>query len=122
MPVDFRIGLGLLGDAARVAVVGLAAGGIENVAGDDHGRGREERVHAGAGRVGHQRHVGFVDRLPAGDRGAVEHQAFREGLFVDQRLIEGHVLPLAARIGESQIDVFDVVVLDRLENVLRVFM
>ena len=28
-------------------------------------------------RVGHQRHVGLVDRLPAGDRGAVEHQCRR---------------------------------------------
>ena len=113
-----QIGLGLLGDAARVAVVGLAAGGIENVAVDDHGRGGEERVHAGRGRVGHQRHVGFVDRPPAGDRRAVEHQPVGEGVLVDQRLIEGDVLPLAARIGEAQVDIFDVIVLDRLQDIL----
>ena len=113
-----EIGLGLLGDAARVAVIGLAARGIENVAVDDHRRSGEERVHARRGRVGHQRHVGFVDRPPAGDRRAVEHQAVGESLLVDQRLIEGDVLPLAARIGEAQIDIFDVIVLDRLQDIL----
>ena len=113
-----EIGLGLLGDAARIAVVGLAARGIENVAVDDHRRGGEERVHAGRGRVGHQRHVGLVDRLPAGDRRTVEHEPVGEGVVVDQRLIEGDMLPLAPRIGEAEIDIFDVVVLDRLQDIL----
>ena len=36
----------------------------------------------------------------------------------NKRLIEGHVLPLAARIGKAQIDIFDVVVLDRLQDIL----
>ena len=53
-------------------------------------------------RVRHQAHVGSVDRLPAGDRGAVEHRAFREHVFIDHALVEGHVLPLAARIGERR--------------------
>jgi hypothetical protein len=67
--------------------------------------------------VGHQAHVGFVDRLPAGNRRAVEHQAFGERVLFDHADVEGHVLPLAARIGEAQVDVFDVVVLDRFEDV-----
>ena len=113
-----EIGLGFLGDAARIAVIGLAAGGIENVAVDDHRRGREERVHAGRGRVGHQRHVGLVDRPPTGDRGAVEHEPFRESVFVDQRLVERDMLPLAPWIGEAEIDIFDVIVLDRLQDFL----
>ena len=74
-------------------------------------------MHAEVG-SGIKRHVGFVDRPPAGDRGAVEHQAVGEGVLVDQRLVEGHVLPLAARIGKAQIDIFDVVVLDRLQDFL----
>jgi hypothetical protein len=113
-----EIGLGLLGDAAGVAIVGLAARRIENVAVYDHRRGGEEWIHAGRGRVRHQRHVGFVDRPPAGDRRAVEHQAVGEGVLVDQALIEGHVLPLAARIGKAQVNIFDVIVLDRLQDIL----
>ena len=113
-----EVGLGLFGDRARIAVIGLAGAGIENVADDDHGGGREERIHAGRSRVHHQRHVGFVDRLPAGDRGAVEHQSVGESVFVDQALVECDMLPLAARIGESEIDVFDVIVLDRLQDIL----
>ena len=59
----------------------------------------------------------FVDRLPAGDRGAVEHLAFRERVLLDHRNVEGDVLPLAARIGEAEIRIFDVVVLDELQDV-----
>jgi hypothetical protein len=55
-------------------------------------------------RIGHQHHVGLVDRLPAGDRGAVEHRAFFEEVLVDHGLVEGHVLQLAARVGEAEVD------------------
>ena len=44
--------------------------------------------------------------------------AVGEHFLVDDRHVEGDVLPLAARIGEAEVDVFDVVVLDRLEHVL----
>ena len=74
-------------------------------------------MHAEVG-SGIKRHVGFVDRPPAGDRRAVEHQPVGQGVLVDQPLIEGHVLPFAARIGKAQIDIFDVVVLDRLQDIL----
>src|SRR6185312_1509728 len=59
----------------------------------------------------------FIDRLPAGDRRTVEHQALCKGIVVDHADVKSHVLPLAARIGETQVDVFDVVVLDRLQDV-----
>ena len=110
-------GFRLLGHAARVAVVGLAGGRLQHVAGDDHGGLREERIDRRGDGIGHQAHVGFVDRLPAGDRRAVEHGAFGEDVFVDHADVEGHMLPLAARIGETQVDVFDVVVLDRFQDV-----
>jgi hypothetical protein len=67
--------------------------------------------------IRHQAHVGLVDRLPAGDRGAVEHAAFGEGVLFDHRLVEGHVLPLAARVGEAEVDVFHVVVLHHLQDI-----
>ena len=117
-PGRLQIGLGLLGDAARVAIIRLAAGGIENVAIDDHGRSGEERIHARRCRVGHQGHVEFVDSPPAGDRRAVEHETLGKRLLVDQRLIERDMLPLPARIRKTQIDIFDVVVLDRLQDFL----
>src|SRR5215470_9547461 len=56
--------------------------------------------------------------LPAGDRGAVEHLAFREGIFLDDADVECNVLPLAARVGEAKIRIFDVVVLDELQDIL----
>ena len=112
-----QVGLGLLGGAARVAVVGFARDRIENVAQDDHGRLGEERIHVDRVRIGHQHHVGLVDRLPAGDRRAVEHDAVGEHVFLDLDDIHRHVLQLALRIGEAQVDEFHVVVLDLLHDV-----
>src|SRR6185312_17542200 len=68
-------------------------------------------------RVRHQAHVRLIDRLPAGDRRTVEHLAFRKRVFLDHADVEGDVLPLAARIGEAEIDVFHVVILDHLHDV-----
>ena len=110
-----EIGFGALGDHARIAVIAFARRRLENVAEDRHRRLRVEGVHMRRGRVGHQHHVGFVDRLPAGDRGAVEHQAFGEGLLIDLRHVEGDVLQLAARIGEAKVDIFDLLVLHHFQ-------
>ncbi len=110
-------GFGLLGDAAGIAVIGLAGHGLEHVADDGERCGGEEGVDGGGGRIGHQHHVGFVDRLPAGDRRAVEHCAFREHFLIDEGDVEGHVLPFAARIGKTKIDILDVFVLDSFQNV-----
>ena len=77
-------GLGLLRGAARIAVVGLVGVGLEHRAVQAEGLLGEERVDVGRGRVGHQLHVGLLDRLPAGDRGAVEHHALVEEVLVDE--------------------------------------
>ena len=110
--------LGLLGDAAGIAVVGLPGGGLEHVAHQHQGGLGEERIDAGRTRIRHQAHVELVDRLPAGDRGAVEHLALRKRLLGDHRDVEGHVLPLAARIGEPEIRILNVIVLDQLQDVM----
>ena len=109
-------GLGLPGDAARIAVVRLAGGRLEHVADQRQGGLGEEGIDAGRGGIRHQVHVGLVDCLPAGNRGAVEHLAFGKGVFFDHADVESDVLPLAARIGETEIDVLDVVVLDHLQD------
>ncbi len=112
-----RVGLRLLGDAARVAGVGLAGRGLEHVADDGECRRGEERVHHGSRGIGHQRHVRLVDGLPARDGRTVEHGAVGEHVLVDHRLVERHVLPLATDVGETQVDVLDVVVLDVSQDV-----
>ncbi|OIQ88981.1 hypothetical protein GALL_291610 [mine drainage metagenome] len=77
---------------------------------------RIERVHIGGGRIRHQFHVGLVDRLPASDRRAVEHEAFVKEVFVDQIGDDGDVLQLAAWVGEADVDVFDVLILKGFKN------
>ena len=62
----------------------------------------------------------LVDRLPPGDRRAVEHHALVEEILVDRAHVVGQMLPLAARIGEPEVDVFDVVLLDHLQDFLGI--
>ena len=111
-----EIGLGALGDHARVTRIAFARAGLENVA--EHGeRGLGiEGVEMRRGRIGHQHHVRLVDGLPAGDRGAVEHQALGPCVLVHLRDVHRQVLQLAARVGEAQVDVLDVLFLDHLED------
>ena len=66
--------------------------------------------------VGHQFHVGGFDRLPARDGRAVEHKAFFEEVFIDLVGHDGHVLQLAAWVGEADVDVFGAFFLDEIEN------
>jgi hypothetical protein len=78
-------------------------------------------VDPGRIRVGHHGHVGFVDGLPAADRGTVKGQTFREALLFHQIFVDREVLPLAMQIGELQVDQFDALVLDQAKDVLGSF-
>ena len=112
-----HVGLGLLGDAARVALVELAGGRLQDVAEQRNGRLGEERIEVGRGGVRHQQHVGGLDALPAGDRGAVEGVTFLERVFADRARMRGHVLHLALGVGEAEIDELDVLVLDHFQDI-----
>src|SRR2546423_2772491 len=57
-----------------------------------------------------------MDRLPSGDGGTVEHRALGEEILVHHRKIEGDVLPLAARIGEAEIDGLDLLLPYEFQN------
>ena len=111
-----EVGLGLLGDRARVAAVGLTGAGLVHVAEDDERALRREGIEHGSRAIRHQHHVALVDRLPAGDRGAVEHDAARKEILADGADMVRQVLPLAARIGEAEVDVLDVVLLNQVEE------
>jgi hypothetical protein len=105
-----------LGDRARATSIVLPRCGLDDVAHERQGGLCEERIDERRIAVGHKRHVGFVDRLPARDRRTVEHRAVCEEILVHQRKVEGDVLPLAARIGETEIDELDLFVLDELQD------
>jgi hypothetical protein len=89
---------------------------LKHVAKQDQRLLREERIDDRGRRIGQQRHVGFVDRLPTGDRRPVEHRAGLEQILVDQRQVERHVLPLTPRVREAQVDELDLFVLDLLKD------
>ena len=112
-----EVGLGALGERARVALVALAVGRLHDVAGDVDGRLVHEGIDDGRVRIRHQQHVGGLDALPSGDRRAVERVARLE--LVDAEVLRRHrdVLLLAARVGETEIDELDVLLLEHLEDV-----
>jgi hypothetical protein len=88
-----------------------------HVAGQDQRRLFEERVDVGGVRVRHQQHVGGFDALPAGDRRTVEGVARGELVFVEMGDGHGHVLFLAAGVGEAEVDELDFVLLHHLHHV-----
>ena len=63
-----EVGLGALRDRARVAVVGLAVAGLNDVAAHEEGGFFKERVDVGRVGIRHQLHVGSFNTLPASDR------------------------------------------------------
>ena len=111
-----HIGEGLLGDGTGVAVVRLTGVRVQHVAEQEHRGLLIERVDIGGLEVRTQQHVGLVDRLPSGDGRAVEHGALGQEVVVDKSDIEGHMLHLAPDVGEPDINVLDVLVLDFLED------
>jgi hypothetical protein len=107
------MGLGMLGDRARVAGVVLAGQRLQHVAEDDQLRLGGEGIERRGGEIGQQQHVGLVDRLPTGDRRAVEHDALGQQVLVDGLDRLGEVLPFAPRVGETEVDVFHLVLFDQ---------
>lgn len=112
-----EIGLGAAADGARVAVIALAVGRLDDVAGQHQGGFVEEGVHEGGIRVGLEQHVGSLDALPAGDGRTVEGMAVLEPLLGDDAGGNGHVLFLALGVGKAQVNELGFVVLDHFQNV-----
>ena len=112
----FQIGFRLLCRAAWVALIGFAGVWFHNRAVQADSLFRIERIDISAVCVGHQFHVGGFDGFPTRDGGAVKHEALIQKVFV--HLIAHHrdVLQFPARVGETDIDILDILVLDHLEQ------
>lgn len=106
-----------LRERTRIALVALAVGRLDHVAGQHQRRFFIERVDERGVRIRHEQHVRRFDALPARDRRAVERMAVLELVFVKRRNRHRHVLFLAARIREAEIDKLDVLVLHELHDV-----
>ena len=70
------------------------------------------------GGVGHELHVGLVDRLEAADRGPVEHLTDGEEVLVDRLSRHVEVLHDTGQIAEPNVDELDVLVLDEREDLV----
>ena len=102
----FEVGFGAAGDGARVAVVALTVGGVDDVAGEDDGGVVVEGVDEGSRRVGTQLHVGCLNAFPAADGRAVKRLTVFKPLFgvvEDDAGGDGEVVLLAFGIGKAQI-------------------
>ena len=80
--------------------------------------GFAEQVDARGVRVGKQQHVGFVDRLEAANRRAVEGDPVLKYVGVEERNRNREVLHDARQITEPDVDKFNVFVFDEFEDVV----
>ncbi len=115
-----QVPLGLFRGRARVAGIGLPGQRLVHVAKDDQRGLRRKRVQHRGRAIRHQHHVGIVDRLPPGDRRAVEHHPLVQKILADRAHVMRQMLPLAARIGEAEVDILDLVLLDQLHYLPRI--
>ncbi len=114
-----EINLGLLGDVAGVAAVGLSGDRILDVADQGKRRRRAERIEKRRGRIRNDEHVALLDLLKPADRRAVEADTVDERISVERSRWNRKVLPEARQVGEPQIDHPDVDVLDHLQDIVR---
>ena len=103
-PAGLDIGFGLLGDAARVARVGLTRDRVHDIAEQAERRAFVERVHDRRAGVGHDQHVRGVNRLPATNRRAVKARPVLEQVFVIFTQRYGEMLPGPDQVHELEIN------------------
>src|SRR5678815_323740 len=70
-------------------------------------------------RIRQQHHIGSLNALPTGDRGAIEKVTGFKLVRTEGFYWHADVLFLAARVRETKINELDVLVLDRLEYFFR---
>ncbi len=112
-----QVDLGTLGDGAGIALITLTGGGLNDVAADNEGGFIRKRIENGRVGLGQENHVGLVDALPAGDRGAIKSLAIDEGVFFDSMAGDGDVLLLTLGIGKAEIDKLDVFFFNQLDHI-----
>ena len=117
-PGGGQVVLRLAGHVARVARVGLAGERIVHEEVHVQRLGCAERVDACGLGVRQQHHVGLVDGLEPANRRAVERQAVLEDAVVERRRRDGEVLDHTGQVAEPNVDVFDLLVLDQLDDVV----
>src|SRR5690606_9838509 len=113
-----QIVLGPLGNRARVTVVALHGGGLDNVAANDNGGFFGEGVDDGAAVVGHEDHVGLADALPAGHGRAIKHFAVFKKAVINDARGHGDMLLFPSGVGETQIHPLGFVFVNESQSVL----
>ena len=102
----FQIGFGAARDRTWVAVIALAVGRVDNVAGKDNSGIVIERINEGCSRIGTQLHIGSLNTFPAADGRTVKRlTVFKPffGIVEDDAGGDGKVVLLAFGIGKAQI-------------------
>ena len=114
-----EIGLGAFAERARAALIALHGRGLDDVAANVDRGMLEERIDNRSGRIERKDHVGLVDALPTRNGRAVEHLSVAKQFFIDQVRGNRDVLFFAARVGEAEIGVLDLLVLDQTKYICR---
>src|SRR5690606_41472530 len=96
-----EIGERLADRRTRIAVVGLAGAGLDDVAKDAHGGNGAEGIDEGGYGIRLHNHIGSLDALPASDRRPVEGHPFLEHGIIQTYNRKGEMVQLSKHIFEQ---------------------
>ena len=117
-PGGLEIFLGVRGDAAGIAGVGLLGAGLGDGAGQGEGRHGAERVNESGVGIGHGQHVGGFDGFPAADGRAVKAVAVGEDLLGQLGDGQAEMLPGSEGVNKLNINHFGALLFRQGQNAL----
>ena len=106
-----------MGERARITFIALAGRRFKHVAVEHERIGLTERIHAGSARIRLQQHVGRFNAAPADEGRTVEGLTKFKRVFIDLIGRNRQMHFFAEQIGDAQVHVLAVVVLDHLQYI-----
>ena len=112
-----QIGICTVGERTRITFIALAGRRFKHIAVEHERIGLTERIHAGSARIRLQQHVGRFNAAPADEGRTVEGLTKFKRVFIDLIGRNRQMHFLAEQIGDAQVYVLAVVVLDHLQYI-----
>ena len=116
---ELEVTFGASSDAARVEPVTFFGNWINHIRDETQRLLTHEGIDPITRRIGHQQHVGFVDRGPASQRRSVESEAVFKRILAQLLNRKGQVMPGSDQVCETYVDISRLFILGKLQHIFN---